>query len=124
MKKIVSLLVILITVLIVLCGCGNKLTSGEVYNKEFKKSHKEVRMIPITGYTGKTTSVTMIPYLYTYPDRYIVYIKKFINNKWETNYYYVSKDVYNNINIGDEFEYVKGRDLDNEPYTRERNNKG
>lgn len=32
-----------------------------------------------------------------------------------------AKEIYEAINIGDQFEYVKGRDLTEEPYTRERN---
>lgn len=123
MKKLLLLLlgiVFMLMILFCLTGCSSKITEGEVYEKEYKASHTEVMVVPITTYNGKTSSVHLIPYVYSYPDRYIIRIKKFVDNKWEQAEYYVPKDVYDGINIGDHFEYVKDRDLTEEPYTRER----
>lgn len=63
----------------------------------------------------------MMPYLVHYPDRYVIYIKKFNGKKWLEEDFYVSKDVYNQINVGDMFEYDNSRgDLKDEPYTKEK----
>lgn len=118
--------VIIITSLILICllaltGCSSEITEGEVYQKEFKPEHTEVRVIPVCISNGKTVHTMVIPYTYHYPDRYIVYIKSFVDKEWKTADYYVTKEIYEIINIGDQFKYVKGRDLAEEPYTRERN---
>lgn len=119
MKKILLILALCL----LLCGCGNKITYGEVYDKEFRAAHSTVRVIPITRYNGKTHRVRMIPFIHRYPDRYVIFIKAFNeeDGKWITEDYYVSKDLYEHINIGDMFEYDESRgDLDDEPYTKER----
>ena len=118
--KIIILICIVLICALLLTGCSQKITDGEVYQKEFKEAHNEVRIIPVTIYNGKTSSVIMMPYIYHYPDRYIVYIKKFEDNEWKTANYYITKEIYETINIGDQFEYVKGRDLAEEPSTREK----
>ena len=117
---IFCIILIVVIMVIGLSGCSGKITEGEVYEKEYKAAHTEVMIVPITTYNGKTSSVHMIPYFYSYPDRYIIKIKKFEDNEWKKAEYYVPKDVYDGINVGDQFEYVKDRDLTEEPYTRER----
>lgn len=118
--KILSLIAILIIGVLILTGCTNKISNGEVYQKEFKEAHNEVKIIPLIRSNGKTTYTTMMPYIYNYPDRYIIYIKKLEDNKWKTASYYTTKEVYESINIGDQFEYVEDRDLTEEPYTRKK----
>lgn len=119
MKKII-LIVIILLIAILLTGCSQEIRDGEVYNKEFKEAYTQVVMIPMTIYNGKTSTTMIIPYTYYYPDRYIIYIKKFEDNEWKIADYYVTKEIYETINIGDQFEYVEGRDLAEEPYTREK----
>lgn len=121
MKKIVIITVLILISLLVLTGCSSKITEGEVYQKEFKPEYTEVRIIPMCISNGKTMHTIMIPFTYRYPDRYIVYIKKYIDNEWKTANYYVTKEIYETVNIEDQFKYVEGRDLSEEPYTRERN---
>ena len=120
LKIVVFLICITLLCALLLTSCSQKITEGEVYEKEFKEAHTEVRIIPIVMTNGETTHTIMMPFTYSYPDRYIVYIKKFEDNEWKTANYYVTKEIYENIKIGDEFEYVEGRDLVDEPYTRER----
>ena len=120
LKIVVFLICITLLCALLLTSCSQKITEGEVYEKEFKEAHTEVRIIPIVMTNGETTHTTIIPFTYSYPDRYIVYIKKFEDDGWKTANYYVTKEIYENIKIGDEFEYVEGRDLVDEPYTRER----
>lgn len=63
----------------------------------------------------------MVPYFVHYPDRYVINIKSFQDGEWVTEDFYVSKDVYENINVGDMFEYDEERgDLQDEPCTKER----
>lgn len=118
--KLFILTLIIVLGLVMLTGCSKEIKEGEVYNKEFKEAHTRIAIIPLTTFNGKTTTTVMIPYTYYYPDRYIIYIKKFEDNKWKTADYYVTKEIYETISIGDQFEYVEGRDLIDEPYTREK----
>ena len=63
----------------------------------------------------------MIPYFVHYPDRYVIFIKTYKDEEWKTEDFYVSKEVYDSIKIGDMFLYDEERgDLQDEPYTKER----
>ena len=120
MKRIiVSLICILLVVS--LCGCSNAITEGEVYKKEYREEHTTVMVLPLVISNGKTTTTTMIPYFVYYPDRYVIFIKAYQDEEWKTEDFYVSKEVYESINIGDMFLYDEERgDLQDEPYTKER----
>ena len=123
MKKMICA-VICIILIFSLCGCSNAIAEGEVYKKEYRAAHTRVRMMPLTVFNGKTSSTTMIPYVVRYPDRYVVFIKAYQNEKWVTEDFYVSKEVYDSIDIGDMFLYDESRgDLQEEPYTKERKKK-
>lgn len=117
MKKIILCLICLFLIFS-LCACGNKITNGEVYEKEYKEAYTTVVMLPLATSDGTTT---LLPYFVCYPDRYVIYIKKYNGEKWLKEDFYVSKDVYDQINVGDMFEYDASRgDLKDEPYTKER----
>ena len=78
-------------------------------------------VLPLIISNGKTTSTIMVPYFVHYPDRYVIFIKAYQDEKWKTEDFYVSKEVYDSINIGDMFLYDEERgDLQDEPYTKER----
>ena len=120
MKKIIGALICLLLV-VSICGCSNVITEGEVYKKEYREEHTTVMMLPLVISNGKTTTTTMIPYLVHYPDRYVIFIKAYQDEEWKTEVFYVSKENYDNINIGDMFIYDEERgDLQDEPYTKER----
>lgn len=119
--KIFILIGLVLIVIISLAGCSSEITEGEVYQKEFKPEHTEVVLIPMHMYNGKTSTTIVVPFTYHYPDRYVVYIKSYVDKEWKTADYYVTKEIYETINIGDQFKYVEGRDLTEEPYIRERN---
>lgn len=108
------------SILLLLSGCGKKLTEGEVCDKQFTEAHSQVVMMPIVTTNGKTTTTTLIPYVRYHPDTYSVSIKDFQNEKWVTEVYYVSKEVYDAVSIGDIFKYEKGRDLEEAPYTQKK----
>lgn len=116
MKKLLAFL-LAVALILSLCSCST-ITEGEVYKKEYRPAFTTVMMLPLVHSNGKTTTTTMVPYIIYYPDRYVVFIKAFVNNEWKTEDYYVPKDTYDTLNIGDMFEYVKDRDLTEEPYTK------
>lgn len=120
MKKIIGALICLLLV-VSLCGCSNVITEGEVYEKEYREEYTAVVMLPWVISNGKSSTKTMIPYIVRYPDRYVIFIKAYQDEEWKTEDFYVSKEVYDSINIGDMFLYDEKRgDLQNEPYTKER----
>lgn len=120
MKKIIGALICLLLV-VSLCGCSNVITEGEVYEKEYREEYTAVVMLPLAISNGKSSTITMIPYIVRYPDRYVIFIKAYQDEEWKTEDFYVSKEVYDSINIGDMFLYDERRgDLQNEPYTKER----
>ena len=120
MKKVIGALICLLLV-VSLCGCSNEITEGEVYEKEYREAHTTVMMLPLVISNGKTTKTTMIPFLVHYPDRYVIFIKAYQDEEWKTEDFYVSKEVYDSIKIGDMFLYDEERgDLQDEPYTKER----
>lgn len=121
MKKFICLGLVLVIGLAVFCSCGNKITEGEVYEKEYREAYTTVMVLPLVISNGKSTTTIMVPYVFNYPDRYVIHIKSFQDGEWVTEDFYVSKDVYENINVGDMFEYDEERgDLQDEPYTKER----
>ncbi len=117
-----ALLIILCLLMIVsLCGCSDKITEGEVYKKEYKEAYTTVMTYPMIISTGKTMTTIIVPYTVYYPERYVIRIKAFVDDEWVKEDFYVSKEVYDAINIGDMFEYSSERgDLADEPYTKER----
>ena len=120
MKKVIGALICILLV-VSLCGCSHAITEGEVYKKEYREAHTQVMFLPLIISNGKTKSTKMIPYLVHYPDRYVIFIKAYQDKEWKTEDFYVSKEVYDSIKIGDMFLYDEERgDLQDEPYTKER----
>ena len=118
-KKILLVGVLLLALL--LCSCGNEITEGEIYEKEFKP--EETQLIPITTFiiTGKVTVPVTTYYYRHYPDRYIVRIRQYNEeqNTFLYNEYYVDEETFNNLNIGDWLIYSEAY-LESEPYTQEK----
>lgn len=113
--------VLLLAMLFCCCGCSNKITHGEVYEKEYRAAHTTVMMIPLTISTGKVTTTTIIPYTVYYPERYVIHIKDFDGEEWITDDFYVTKDTFDQVSVGNMFEYDESRgDLTDEPYTKEK----
>lgn len=119
MKKIC--VAILLVFALSLSACSPKITSGEVYDKEYREAFVTVSVYPVVTYNGKTSTTIMVPYTVYYPERWVVFIKSFEDGEWITEDFYVSETVYNSINLGDMFEYDENRgDLTDEPYTKEK----
>lgn len=121
-KKTLSILLVAI-ILLSLCGCAPKITEGEIYDKEYREAFTTVQLFPLVVSNGKTSTTRLIPYVMYYPERYVIHIKAYKDEKWQTEDFYVSRDVYETAKIGDMFCYDSERgDLDDEPYTKERKN--
>lgn len=119
MKKIC--VAILLAFVLFLSACSPKITSGEVYDKEYREAFTTVSFYPLIISNGKTTTTTMVPYTVYYHERWVIFIKSFEDGEWITEDFYVSEAVYNSINIGDMFEYDENRgDLTEEPHTKEK----
>lgn len=126
-KVLISIIITIIVLLSVFgvfmtlfSGSETRLTEGEVYDKSFTAAHSQTLMLPMVHSNGETTFTTMMPYIRNYPDTYSISIRDFQDGEWITETYYVSKEVYNDVEIGDIFKYEKGRDLEEAPYTQER----
>ena len=120
MKKLTTI-ILCILLLFCFCSCGNSITHGEVYKKEYREAFTTIMFMPLTTFNGESTITTMVPYVFYYPERWVIHIREFNGEEWITEDFYVSKEIYGAIEIGDMFEYDEGRgDLQEEPYTKEK----
>lgn len=116
--KRTTCVVLLMFAAILLTSCGARLKSGEVYDKKFSEAHEEIKMIPVVRTDGENCYTTIIPMVYFYADDYIVFIKA-NDGTGKTAIYHVSKEVYELIEIGSEFEYDPKTCSTESKYTRE-----
>lgn len=98
------------------------ITEGDIYSMEFQEAHTSMVMLPIVSSNGKTTTTTLIPYFFHYPDEWIVNIKAFNKNKndFDTATFYVHEKVYDTLKIGDRFKFDDTKGYDTEPVIKER----
>lgn len=122
MKKI-ALFLSIILVFGLLVSCSKLINEGDIYEKEFKPEYTTVSVLPMTISNGKTVTTIMVPYTIHYPDRWVIYIKAYEEEKqeWLTEDFYVSKEVYDSVNIGDRFVFDESMGTRSEPYTKTRN---
>lgn len=120
-QKALKFICIALLILVIICFSScDKITQGEVYNKEYKPAESVITYIPMIHTNGKQSYTTLVPFYYHYPDRWRVDIRQPDGDgEFLTASYYVDEDIYNAIKIGDEFVYDENRDYDEEPYTRE-----
>jgi len=116
------LAITIVAAILALIACAPQISEGDVYGKEFKPEHTQFMMMPITINNGKTTTTVMMPYTLHYPDRWVIYIKAYDEEKQEWVYeeFYVSEEVYNSVNIGSYFVFDDGMGTREEPYTKTR----
>lgn len=119
--KKITLAICSLLLLIILCSCSSVIAEGEVYEKEYREAHTTTMMYPLVISNGKTTTTILVPYVVHYPERWVIHIKSFVDDEWLTEDFYVEKEVYDVINVGDMFKFDDERgDLEDEPYTKER----
>lgn len=109
MRKKFSLIVLLFSLLFVLVGCSDEdilKTEGIVYMKE----HLESEDIKVQ----ESVNGKKYLYNYSYPERYILYVKyKELYTKEElynTYAFYVSQDIYDKTDIGATYLYNSEKD--------------
>lgn len=88
-------------------ACDDTSCEGEVIKKEFLEEHSEVRLMPVTIFNGKTTTIMMIPYSFHYPNRWRITVKWYSDGEFHTREIYVTEECYNKVTIGDWFVYDK-----------------
>lgn len=123
MKKKIAIIMLALSML--LGGCGQKLTEGEIYEMEFLPEYTQTVLVPIVHTNGKTSYTTLIPIIQHYPDRWKICIRSLEKSKdgdYETAIYYTTEEVYNECSVGDMFSYDSKRDYDEEPVKKEKAN--
>ena len=100
-------IVLAIVLMVTICGCTPKITQGEVVDKQFEPAHTVIRIIPL-------------PYVYHYPDTYRITITALDEdgNRQKATYR-VTKEVFETVQIGDEFIYTKDMEPSEPEYRRE-----
>ena len=117
----IRLIILSLIILLFTSGCGNALSEGEIYKKEFIPEKTWTQFVPaITPSSG----TTIIPIVYHHPDEYIIYIQSGeLDSKGyrKTRKIYVTKDVYDKCAIGSWFTTDSNRgDSFNESLTKKR----
>lgn len=116
--RVKKIIFALFACLILLTGCSQKITEGEIYEKEFRPEKTEVLIVPMVHTNGKTSYTTPTPIVHHYPDRWRIAIRSIEKNDdgdYDTADYYTTEEVYNNCKVGDMFSYDEDRDSEEEP---------
>lgn len=99
MKRKIALLAALIICAALLTGCGERLTSGIVLEKEYTPRKTCLQMTPIL--VGKY--VTMVPRIRTVPQKFRLLVQgETENGETVTEWWNVSEAQYNAAEIGEE----------------------
>jgi len=77
LKKSIICFLLLLLIPILLSGCQNSITQGEVIEKEFTPSHTEVMLVPLVHSNGKTSHTTLVPFIYSYSDSWKITIQSY-----------------------------------------------
>lgn len=85
---------------LMLTACGQKVTAGEVTDKQFTAEHVSTYTYFI--HTGKT-SIPMIWHIRV-PDCWAIEITGIVDGEGKSSTYEVTEEVYNGLEIGDWYE--------------------
>lgn len=121
MKKIVFAILASLILAFEFSGCSGGIKEGTVYRKSFVEKHTETIMIPIVHSTRESCSTTIVPMIRTYPNEWIISIKKYnsASSEWETKNFYVKEEIYKKVEIGDYYILKEKDGTTDEPYTQE-----
>lgn len=115
--------VILILMLFIMTGCGNKITKGEVYYKQHNEPYTTTQVIVQCLPCGKSVMCHPVSFIVHHKENYEIRIKSYNRKEkeWEKATYFVSKEDFDKLEIGSKFIYDKDRMKDEEPVKKERN---
>lgn len=82
----------------VLVSCGG-VDNGVIIKKEYQPARIYTTLLPVTVFTGKTSTTIMIPHT-IYDDEDFVLLLK---NKDDTGNVFVTKSIFESVNIGEYF---------------------
>lgn len=96
---------------------NEELQEGSVYNKTHKLPWVQFVTIPLIISSGKTNVIIPTQYVYYHPEQWIISIEDYDekNKEFKTNCFFVYKEVYNQVKIGDRFKFDKSKGFDKEP---------
>lgn len=100
--------------LAILLACSPSLKEGEIRTKELHPEHTQIILMPLTISTGKTTTTTMVPMFFYYPESYSIDIRKFDGKKWREATWWVNRSTYEQAVVGGYYKVQKD-DLDEQP---------
>lgn len=120
--KFISLIAFTVILMFLLCSCSNKITQGEVIEKTYTPAHSEITIVPFITSNGKTSTVRVVPFVYYYSDKWEIKIQKWNeeSKEMQTAVFRVTKEVYDDIDIGSEFIYKEDMEPDDPEYTRQK----
>ena len=114
--------VIAIIAMFLLCGCSDEITQGEVIEKNYSPAHTKIITMPVVISGGKTSNMILIPFKYYYSDKWEITIQQWNeeSKEMQTAVFRVTKEVYDDIEIGSEFIYKEYMEPNYPEYTREK----
>lgn len=118
-KRIISLL-LAVVLIVLLTGCADQITKGEVVDKTFSSAHVQTVLVPVCISNGKSTMTYFIPYVYHYPDTWTITISgPGEDGETETATYRVTQEVFDAVPMGAEFIYKPEMKPEESEYYRE-----
>lgn len=108
-KRIKAMILVLI-LSAMFSGCGNKITEGQIYEKEFVPAHTEIVLIPMAFPGGKTVKTRLMPQIRSYSDTWYIRIQSTEvdeDGKREKAEYSVTEEIFNQYEVGDFYSHEK-----------------
>ena len=102
--KLAAVMGLLSMCLFCLVGCGKKLNEGTIYDKERRPATTTMILMPITVSNGKTSTTTMVPMWFFYPERWAIRIEQNTGDKCLRETWWVDRSTYDQATIGGWFQ--------------------
>lgn len=102
-KRIKSVLFVLF-ISVLISACGNKITEGKVYEKEFIPAHSETVLMPMVIPCGKSVVTVMRPQIIRKSDTWYIKIESAELDEGgniEKAIYSVTEEIFNQYEVGD-----------------------
>lgn len=94
---------VLFIVAMMLIGCTDGITAGEVYRKEYIPGGTSIVMMPVVTVIGGKSIITYQPKTTYHAERWVIHIWANEDGERKTAEIYVEKSKYDKIEIGDYF---------------------